>query len=318
MKAALLYGARMLEVSEIPRPRLPRGWALVRSELAGICGTDKAFYTGSYRLFKTPLVPGHEVVGVVEEGPEELVGVRVVSEINFSCMTCDYCRLGMYTHCPHKVTLGIDFDGGMAEFFAAPSWALHRFDLEPQLGIFVEPLAAVLRAFKLSPVKPGDRVAVVGAGNIALLTVQVLKHQGVSVDLIARRSSRKAGYFRDIVDSIVYTDEVVESSYDVVFETSGDPEALNIAIKAAKPLGVIHLKSTPGSSAHINATWAVVKELKIVGSRCGTFREFREAIRLLKVGAVKPRLDKVYGIDDAKEAFEASLDPSYFKIAIRP
>jgi len=136
LKAVLLHGDRRVEVGDIPVPRPPKGWALVRSELSGICGTDKAFYTGSYRLFKSPLVPGHEVVGVVVEGPEGLVGRRVVSEINFPCWFCSYCRSGMYTHCPSKRTLGIDFDGGMAEFFIAPVEALHEFRLEPELGVF--------------------------------------------------------------------------------------------------------------------------------------------------------------------------------------
>jgi alcohol dehydrogenase len=318
LKAVLLYGDRRVVVGDVPAPKPPKGWALVRSELAGICGTDKAFYTGSYRLFKSPLVPGHEVVGVVVEGPEGLVGRRVVSEINFPCWSCSYCRAGMYTHCPSKKTLGIDFDGGMAEFFIAPVDALHEFRLEPELGIFVEPLAAVLRALRLKPVKPGDRVAVLGSGNLALLATQVLKNAGVRVDLIARRGSLKAGYFKGLVDSIVYIEEVGESEYDVVFEASGNPEALDLAVKAVKPLGAIHLKSTPGSRASANMTWAVVKEVEVVGSRCGTFREFKEAISMLEKGLVKPRLDRVYGLDDAVNAFEASLEARYFKVAVRP
>lgn len=318
MKAVLLYGSRRVEVSDVPVPRPPRGWALVRSELSGICGTDKAFYTGSYRLFKSPLVPGHEVVGVVVEGPEGLVGRRVVSEINFPCWFCSYCRSGMYTHCPSKRTLGIDFDGGMAEFFVAPVEALHEFKLEPELGVFVEPLAAVLRALRLKPVRPGDRVAVIGSGNLALLAVQTLRYVGVSVDLIARRGSFKAGYFRGLVESVVYVDEVGDSQYDVVFEASGDPGALDLAVKVVKPMGVIHLKSTPGSRVSASMTWAVVKEVNIVGSRCGTFREFDGAIGLLERGIVKPRLDKVYSLDEAGEAFEASLDPRYFKVALKP
>ncbi len=318
MKAVLLYGDRKLEIADVPVPKPPSGWVLVRSELSGICGTDKAFYTGSYKLFKKPLTPGHEVVGVVVDGPENLIGRRVVSEINFPCWSCSYCRSGMYTHCPSKKTLGIDFDGGMAEFFVAPVEALHEFNLEPELGIFVEPLAAVLRALRLKPIRPGDRVAVLGSGNIAFLTVQVLKHTGAHVDLIARRGSSKAGYFKGLVESILYVDEVGDSEYDFVFEASGNPEALELAIRIVKPLGVIHLKSTPGSRASINMTWSVVKEVEIIGSRCGTFREFKEAIKLLEKGLVKPRLDRVYSLDEAGEAFEASLDPRHFKIALKP
>ena len=79
--------------------------------------------------------------------PSELEGRIVVSEMNFSCGKCYYCRLGLYTHCPYKKTLGIDFDGGFAEYFIAPVIALHDIeDLDPIIATQIEPLAAVLNA----------------------------------------------------------------------------------------------------------------------------------------------------------------------------
>ncbi|MEM2013966.1 MAG: alcohol dehydrogenase catalytic domain-containing protein [Desulfurococcaceae archaeon] len=319
MKAVVLWGPRRIDVAEVSKPTPPKGWVLVEVELTGICGTDKAFYTGTYPLFKTPLIPGHEVVGRVVEGPEELVGLRVVSEINFSCWSCDYCRSGAYTHCPRKKTLGIDFDGGMAEYFVAPVEALHVFKGQPETGVFVEPLAAVLRSLSLEPPKPGYRVAVIGTGSLAWLIVQVLrKLYGARVDLIARRGSLKAEFFKGVVNRVVYADEAESSAYDMVFEASGNPDALNLAVDICKPLGVIHLKSTPGSPVTFYSTRAVVKECRVLGSRCGTFREFREAIRLVEAGIVETRLDKVYSIDRAPEAFEESLSGKYFKIALKP
>jgi alcohol dehydrogenase len=319
LKAVLLYGARGLEVKDVEIPQPPIGWALVRSELAGICGTDKAFYLGRYRLFKAPLIPGHEVVGRVVEGPEDLVNVRVSSEINFPCWRCTYCRSGLYTHCPNKKTLGIDFDGGMAEYFIAPIDALHIFRGPPEKGIFVEPLAAILRALSLRPIKPGYKVAVVGTGSIAWLAVQIFKRlYGAHVDVIARENSSKAEEFKGIADNIIYRGEVGENQYDYVFEASGDPGAINLAIRIARPLATVHLKSTPGSSAEITMTPAVVKELQIIGSRCGTFREFREAIRILETEVIDVKVDKIYNIEDAAEAFETSLEPGIFKVAIKP
>ena len=315
MKALLLRGPREVEVADLPEPEPPAGWSLVRTELAGICGTDKAFYRGTYPLFKRPLVPGHEVVGVVEEGP--LRGLRVVSEINFADLTCEYCRSGLYTHCPYKKTLGIDFDGGMAEYFTAPNYALHPFDGPPELGVFVEPLAAVLNAFAIRPLRPGERVAVIGVGNMALLAVQVLRLLGASeVAVVARRESRRLKALAGLADA-TYIDEAPASRFDLVFEASGDPRALDVAVSAARPRGAVHLKSTPGSPAAFNSTLAVVKEVAIVGSRCGTFREFREAMALLLSGKVKPALDAVYPLEEGRRAFEESQG-DVFKIAVRP
>lgn len=318
MKAALIYGPRTLVVRDVPLPAKPSGWVLVRSLIAGICGTDKAFYRGTYKLFKTPLIPGHEVVGVVVDGPEELVGKTVVPEINFSCWNCEYCRAGLYTHCPAKNTLGIDFDGGMAEYFVAPISALHLYRGSIENGIFVEPLAAVLRAISLHTPKPADHVAVIGTGTVALLAVQVLHELfGFDIDVVARRESRKASYFEKIA-RIVFVEDAPENSYDVVFEATGDPSTLDTAIRISKPRGVIHLKSTPGSPACFNSTLAVVKELTIIGSRCGTFKEFKKAIKLLERGIIRPRLDKVYNLDNAVEAFEESIKDEYFRIAVKP
>lgn len=318
MRAAVLRAPRLIETLEVEAPKPPQGWALVRSELVGICGTDKAFYAGSYRPPKTPLIPGHEVVGRVVEGPEELVGLRVVPEINFPCWRCQLCRGGLYTHCPNKRTLGIDFDGGMAEYFAAPAEALHAFRGPPERGIFVEPLAAALRALSLSPPRPHDRVAVIGTGALAWLTVQALRGlYGLEADVVVRRGSLKAGRFRGVA-RVVPADEAEDSGYDVVFEVSGDPHALSTALRLVKPRGVVHLKSTPGATATVNTTVAVVKEVLIVGSRCGTFREFRRAVELLETGKIEASAGKVYPLEEAPGAFEEALRGHYLRVAVAP
>lgn len=326
--AARLYGPRNLVVEDVEPPEPPAGWAVVRSVAVGICGTDKAFYTGTYPLFKAPLVPGHEVVGVVEEGPEELQGRLVVPEINFPCGRCYYCRIGLYTHCPHKKTLGIDFDGGLAERFVAPPQALHVVEgLDPLVATEVEPLAAVLNALEQYPLTPTARCVIIGSGNLALLTAQVLRLQGAEPLIVARPGSPKAARLAEMGFTVVSADEVREAArrstpeglgFDVVFEASGDPDALNLAVELARPRGVIHLKSTPGAPARVNTTLAVVKELRVVGTRCGTFREFEKAIELLRSGRVTPLITSVVeGLPRAREAFEKSLTRHEFKVVVR-
>jgi len=326
--AARLHGPRDLRVEEVGEPEPPPGWALVRSIAVGVCGTDKAFYAGTYPLPKAPLVPGHEVVGVVEEGPERLRGRLVVPEINFSCGRCPYCRMGLYTHCPSKRTLGIDFDGGMAELFVAPPEALHVVEgLDPVVATEVEPLAAVLNALEQQPLPPTARCAVIGTGNLALLTAQVLRLQGLEPLIVARPGSPKAARLAEMGFRVASADEARGVArgetlgglgFDAVFEVSGDPGALNLAVELARPRGVVHLKSTPGSPASVNATAAVVKELRVVGTRCGTFREFERAIELLKRGLVRPLITSVVeGLEGAGKAFEKAFDRGEFKVVVR-
>ncbi len=326
MLAAVMHGPRDVRVEEVPEPRVPEGWALVRSRAVGVCGTDKAFYRGTYPLFKKPLVPGHEVSGEVVEGPVWLAGRRVVSEINFACLRCEVCRAGLYTHCPYKKTLGIDFDGGMAEYFAAPVWALHPHDLPHDVAFAAEPLAAVLNAFAQYPPRPGWRVAVVGTGFIALLAAQVLAHEGFEPVIVAREGSSKAERLEAMGFRVLGFQEALEEGrrswsrlgYDMVFEATGTNEGLRAAIALARPRGVVHLKSTPGGEACFNQTLAVVKELRLIGTRCGSHVEFRRALELLGSGAVKPVVDARVSLREAPRAFEEAMKPGVFRVVVEP
>ncbi len=323
----MLYGPRDLRLKDVSIPRPLSGWCLIKTKAVGICGTDKAFYLGTYPLFKKPLIPGHEVVGEVVEGPEDLIGRRVIPEINFSCGRCYYCRVGLYTHCPYKKTLGIDFDGGMAEFFIAPVEALHLAeDLDPIIGVEVEPLAAVLNMFEQYPPTPTMKVAVIGSGNLAILTVQVLKLLGVDeLVVIVRRGSVKHRYIRQLGAVTIYLDEIEDyvkkntpegQGFDMVIEATGSNKGLEIAVKITKPRGIIHIKSTPGGLAEFNQTLAVVKELRIIGTRCGAFKEFKRAIELLARGHVKPIITSTVGLKQGELAFEKALEKEQVKVVI--
>ncbi len=321
MKALVLYAPRTVRLVEMPLPKLPEGWCLIKTVAVGICGTDKAFYLGTYPLLKKPLVPGHEACGVVVSGCRDLEGELVVPEINFACRNCEVCFSGLYTHCPNRKTLGIDFDGAMAEYFVAPSWALHRVKgLDPLKAVLVEPLAALLNALRQAPPSIEDECAVIGTGSLAYMLAQLLRLAGFNPLIVHRGGSVKAKHFQRKGFRTVDVETAIKdfsNSMDVVFEVSGSPEALDIAIELAKPRGLIHLKSTPGSPTSSNLTKLVVKELRIYGTRCGTFKEFEKAIDLLRKGLVEPPPLKVLeGLDKGVQAFEESLNRNVFKVVL--
>ncbi len=328
MLALALFDAYDLRLLDISNPQPPPGWALIKTIAVGICGTDKAFYTGSYPLFKKPIILGHEAAGIVVEGPEKLRGKLVVPEINFSCGMCSYCRSGLYTHCPYKKTMGIDFDGAMAELFLAPIGVLHVVEgLDPIIATEVEPLAALVNAFEQFPPRLSDRVAIIGSGNMAILAIQLLRSMGYrDVTAIIRRDSPKARYLERYGAHILSLDEVEQyiansdpehRGFSYILEVSGDPNALNIAISIARPRALVHVKSTPGSYGRINMTPAIVKELRIIGTRCGTFRDFKKAIDLLRNGVVEPPITSIVkGLKHGVEAFKVALQREQVKVVI--
>ncbi len=250
----------------------------------------------------------------------------MVSEINFACMKCSVCRAGLYIHCPNRRTLGIDFPGGMAEYFIAPVWALHPHDLPHEKAFAAEPLAAILNALYQYPPRDGWLIAILGTGFISLLTASVLRFRGFDPVIVAREGSLKGERLRRMGFRVVDFDEALDIGrtetwsglgFDMIIEATGSNEGLRQAIALARPRGIIHAKSTPGGDSRIPLTTAIVKELRIIGTRCGTFREFSLALKMLRDGIVDPIVDKAFNLDDAKEAFEHAVERNGFRILIK-
>ena len=331
MLAVLLKGPRSISVEDIPEPHPPPGWVRLAVRAVGICGTDKAMYIGAYRPRKLPIVPGHEVSGVIDEVGEgvepDLIGSPATTEINITCGRCWFCTHGLKEHCPSREAIGISVDGGMAEYLIAPVDNIHITDgLSFQEATFVEPLAAVLKMLVLEPPRPGYNVAVLGIGTIGLLAIQALKlHAPRLLVAVARPGSPKARLARALgADDVLTLEEarrLVEletpegQGFDYVVEATGSPEGLDMAVELTRPRGVVMVKSTHGRPTTFNATSAVVKELRVVGSRCGPFEP---ALRLLreKVIRVRELITATYGLEEAPEALEASLRRENVKVQL--
>lgn len=332
MKAALLKGPGTIEVSDVPIPNPPPGWVRVKVVRAGICGTDKAFFRGTYRPGKLPIVPGHEFAGIIdsvgENVDEGIIGAKVTSEINVSCGMCWFCMNGMRTHCPYRKVLGITIDGGMAEYVITPVKNIHIVDgLTYQQACFVEPLAAVLEMIKLAPPPPDGRVAILGLGTIGLLALQVLRLYAPRLLVaVARSGSPKFKLAKSLgADLTADPEEALEiartstpegAGFDYVVEATGSPEGLNLALRIVRPRGVIAGKSTHGEEVPLDYTSLVVKEVSLVGSRCGPFPP---AIRLIREGLVRvdPLVTSTYELRDIRDAFEASFRREEIKVQVK-
>src|ERR671917_321696 len=189
---ALRYEDGRLRVADVAEPRAG-GEAVVRVVLSGVCNTDLEIARG-YAGFEGTI--GHEFVGVVESAPDapELVGRRVVGEINAGCGRCDLCRAGDPRHCPQRTVLGIvGRDGAHAELLRLPAANLLPVpdEIEDERAVFTEPLAAACGITERVSVGPDARVAVVGDGKLGLLCAQALKVlTGASVTLFGRHDAK--------------------------------------------------------------------------------------------------------------------------------
>lgn len=313
---ALVYDGELQLVSDYPQPEPPPGEALIRVTLAGICNTDLEIVRG-YMGFHGVL--GHEFVGVVEACADapELIGRRVVGEINAACGDCPTCRAGRPTHCPNRTTLGIGGrDGAFAEFLILPVVNLHPVpdQMSDRVAVFTEPLAAACEIPEQVHLHPTDRVVVLGDGKLGLLVAQVLSLTGCDL-LVVGRHTEKLDILRRRGIPTALVGEARDVQADVVVDCTGVPDGFLAARAMIRPRGTLVLKSTFHGVNQVNLTSLVVDEVRMIGSRCGPFAP---ALRLLARDLidVESLIDAVYPLDEALAAFERAGTKGTLKVLL--
>ena len=199
MKAAVLPApapveSNPLRIEDLPKPRPGPGEVLIRVHACGVCRTDLHVTEGELEPRKSPIVPGHQVVGTIEElGPGAsrfAVGTRVgVPWLHQTCGVCEYCRSGRENLCERAVFTGWMVDGGYAEYVKADQNFIYALP-EGFGDLHAAPLLCAgiigFRTLRLSGVQPGGSLAMYGFGAAAHVAIQVARHWGISVYAISR------------------------------------------------------------------------------------------------------------------------------------
>lgn len=294
-----------------PRP----GEVRLGLRVGGVCATDLELVKG-YMGFHGVL--GHEFVAEVLEAPDpDLVGARVVGEINAACGRCPVCRAGRPTHCPSRTVLGIaGRDGAFAEQFWLPAENLHVVPdgVPDEAAVFVEPLAAACRILEQVHVRPTDRVVVLGLGRLGQLCARVLALAGANVAGVSR-SSGKLDLLPAGIQGVLASDADALSGADVVVDCTGSPEGLATATSLVRPGGTLVMKTTVHDLGPASPTAWVVEEITLVGSRCGPFAP---ALRMLASGLVDPTplITGVLPLEQGLTALEQARAPGGLKVLL--
>ena len=330
MKAVLLSAVDKLAVTEVEKPKPGIGQSLIKILACGICGTDRHIYKGEYPSTK-PVILGHEFGGVVEEtgpGSKFKVGQVVSIDPNIVCAKCPDCLVGRTAFCPDLTALGVNINGGLAEYVLTPDSQIYpvKDGLNPLHLAFIEPLACSIRGLDLANLKGGERVAILGGGVIGLLVVQLAKLAGASeIVLVTRQKFRrdvalKIGATR-VVDP--KSEDVAQSvkNMDVTFECAGAVETFKQSQLITRRGGsVIILGLTAAdTNLEINPFSLVVNELRIQGSFLNPLTQARAAEL---VGSGKLNLDilisKVVDLDGVKAILDAPPAEGDIKYIVCP
>jgi alcohol dehydrogenase len=307
----------------------------MRVRLAGICNTDVEILRG-YHAFRG--TPGHEFVGeVVEvegvsgETKRRWLGRRVCGEINVSCTAygfkpvCDFCRCGLKRHCVRRTVLGIvAHDGAFAEYLALPLENLHAVpkSVTDEQAVFVEPLAAACEILEQVNVKKFRSAAVLGDGKLAQLIALVLRTAIPRVFMYGKHEkklalARRAGIRTKRVSGDPSDLRHIKENFRFLVEATGSPSGLALAQHMTEPRGTLVLKSTFHGAAPVETWPIVVKEITLVGSRCGPFAK---AIALLRSGEVDPTplITRTFPLDQTPVAIQFAQRSGIMKVLLRP
>ena len=327
-----------LWLRDVPEPEARAGEVLIRVLRSGICGTDlhvRAWDGWAQAAVRPPVVLGHQIAGRVAalgDGVDTVdVGDLVSVEGHIVCGRCRSCLAGRRQLCPHTVSIGIDRDGGFAEYVAVPAtnvWR-HRFPVDPDVAAIFDPFGNAVHsalAFDLL----GEDVLITGAGPIGVMAASVARHAGarfiVITDVSAERLelARSLGAITTAVDVTSTTlDEVMRDlgmveGFDIGLEMSGAPAALHSMIASMAHGGNIALLGLPSTS--VDFDWdRVIHSMLTVKGIFGRqmYETWYEMSVLVQAGLdISPVITDRFHYTEWEQAFEAAASGKGGKVVI--
>lgn len=329
MKGFVFYAPGLGEVRELERKAPARGEALVKVACCGVCGTDVNIWKGTDRSARG-IVLGHEFCGTVVEIGEGvegfLPGDRVAIDPNIPCHRCEFCRKGRVNLCTGLKALGVDIDGGFAEYCIVPEEQLFR--LPPAMAweeaALVEPVACALNGIKRAGIEIGDDVLILGGGPMGLIMVQLSKLQGAGrvflCEKMAGRQKLGAAVGADIVlDSPEVFLSHTENAPDVVIECIGNPATQQAALEIVKPGGhaVLFGDGDITQKFSVPSQMFYQKELTVRGAALNPFTH-DQAFRIISSGRMnlRPLVSRSISVDELPSLLNNGYSRDDIKILV--
>lgn len=339
MKGNFFLGNGKFEMREMQFAAPGPHEVFVKNMACGVCGTDVHIYHGEEGSAEVapPVVLGHEYSGQVVAVGSEVTAVKpgdcVTIDPNMYCGKCYHCRKGQKQFCETMIAVGVNFNGGFAEYSMVPETQV--FPMKPEVGFeamaMAEPLACCIHGIEQVSIKSGDLVVVVGGGAIGLLMVQLARLRGagtviLSEPVAARREiglSVGADYAIDPLasDPLAQIQAITgRKGADVIIECVGKVFATKQAFEFADRGARILLFSVPAPGATFDMPLMDVfkKELKIYGSFVNP-DSHQEAVDLINAGRIKtaPLITHRYPIERLEEAIHMQMSAESIKVLVK-
>lgn len=309
MKAAVLYSPQNMKIEEVSVPKINADEILVRVEAAAVCGSDLRVFLGEKKAI-LPRIIGHEFAGEVVEVGKEVdrfrVGDRITVEPVVSCGKCFNCLRGRANICVNRKVIGYHYDGSFAEYIRIPGETINNVvkipkQLSFEAAALAEPFAACLNGLLSSNLKFGDSVAIIGAGPIGLMHLQLSRSNGAGEILVSDPKSERLEVAKKLgatylinpkEESIAkFVDEKMEDGgFDLVLVTVGVPELIEEAISIARVGGTVNIfaGNPPKSRIELDPNLIHYKEITLTGSESSTVDQLRRIIESMALCRIDP------------------------------
>jgi len=317
VKAAVLRDySRPLEVGAVREPEPREGEVLVKVRATGLCGTDLKLNAGAFSHVRLPVIPGHEVAGQLVDPVDGMPSGQPVACYMYEyCGKCRPCRLGLGPLCRSLVRIGIERDGGMAEYMAVSRENVFPFDDRISFGAAAVAMDSVMTPWQAlhrrGQVQAGDRVLVVGAGGLGLNAVQIATAAGARVavvDPIASHRERAAELGAESTFPPEQVDDVRawgDDGVDLAVDTSGAESGFDNALASVRPGGrVVCCGYQVGKRYAFESSRTVLEEISIMGARVGLREDAAPVLREIEEGRIHPTVMEELSLEDVNHALE--------------
>ncbi len=328
MKAFVLQKPGQASIETVAEPVVAKGEVLLKVRMVGFCGSDLNSFRGLNPLVSYPRILGHEVSATVVDGGDSSIGIGTDVALSpyTSCGKCASCRRKRPNACQFNQTLGVQRDGALSEFIAAPREKLYPAKLATKELCLVEPLTVGFHAVSRGRVTADDRVAVFGCGGVGLGAIAGSSSRGapticIDVDDEKLALARRVGGTHTINSAQDRLHERLLKMTDgrgpdVVIEAVGTPATFRAAVEEVAFSGRVVYIGYAKEPVSYETRLFVQKELDVLGSRNAGPEDFAAVIRLLEAGRfpVDEAVSVTVSLDEAPGALRSwSENPSRFK-----
>jgi D-arabinitol dehydrogenase (NADP+) len=323
MKAVLYDAPRSYSVTEVPAPQAGPAEVRIKVDQVGVCGTDLHIHEGDFNAV-FPLIPGHELVGVVDQVGEGVsrfgLGEQVTVNPNVYCGHCQYCLAGRLILCENLQGYGSNFPGFFAEYVTVPERLVFSVEGLPRdTAVFAEPAACAMHGVETLQIRPGASALVFGAGPTGLLLAQLIASGGAASVTVAAPSRFKLETAEKLgVDRTVQIER--GDGYDIVVEATGSTSIGELCVPLTRNGGTVMIYGvTRGEEVLAFHPFDVFRrEITIKGS-FAEISSFGAAIEALRGGRVTTDgiITHRFGLDDYATALDVlANDPTVHKVVI--